>query len=93
MPKDEFERLERRWRERPLFLEQPRRKPFRVFAVLALTVGVFLAFAAIGPPATDRPFGRLTSARGDTAGAQAAQTIPVQLKTTVSSNDQNDLSR
>jgi hypothetical protein len=49
VPKDEFERLERQWRERPLFLERPRRAPVWAFAVLLVGIAVFLAYAALGP--------------------------------------------
>lgn len=54
MPKDEFETLERRWRERPLFLQTPRRRPLRLVLYLTLAIATFLVLAAVGVPSTER---------------------------------------
>ena len=54
MPKDDFKRLERRWRERPLFLERPSRRPFwMVMFALLLAAGLLVGIATVGPPGGD----------------------------------------
>jgi len=80
MPKDDFERLERRWRERPLFLERPSRKPFWVLLVLLLAVGLLLGFAAIDPPSPDAIFDRLTKTPAETPPEQTAHVPPNRLR-------------
>jgi hypothetical protein len=50
VPKDEFEQLERRWRERPLFREEPRRGPIRLISTLLVALAVFLVFAMADLP-------------------------------------------
>jgi hypothetical protein len=79
MPKDEFERLERRWRERPLFLDPPRRGPRWLLLLLLLLVGAFLGLAAIGPGPAERFIGELAGLRMEGDG-ETAQNIPVRLQ-------------
>jgi hypothetical protein len=83
VPKDEFERLERRWRERPLFLEEPRRSPVWTLALLLLCLGVFLGFAAVGPSGLDRLVARFTTGGAAVAAAQDAGAVPIGLDTAV----------
>jgi hypothetical protein len=45
MPRDEFERLERRWREQPLFLPRRRRLPRWPLVLLAVLAAVLLGQA------------------------------------------------
>jgi len=75
MPKDDFERLERRWRARPLFLERRSRKPLWVFVMLLLAVGLLLGFASIDPPSPNALFDRLTKGTAATPSEQIAYAV------------------
>lgn len=79
MPKDDFERLERRWRNRPLFLERRSRTPVWVFLMLLLAVGLLLGFAAIDPPGSDGLIERLTKGRAEPLPEQTAHAVPPRL--------------
>jgi len=78
MPKDDFERLERRWRERPLFLERPSRRPLWVLFALLLAMGMLLGFAAIDPPGPNTLFDRLTNAPAKAPAEQTAHATPTR---------------
>jgi hypothetical protein len=73
MPRDEFERLERRWRERPLFLERPSRRPLWALVLLMAAVGLLLlGFAAVGPPGPNTVIDRFTGLPAQTPSEQTA---------------------
>jgi len=76
MPKDDFERLERRWRKRPLFLKRRSHKPVWVLVMLLLAVGLLLGFAAIDPTSPDGLFERLTKGPAATLPEQTAHAVP-----------------
>lgn len=80
MPRDEFERLERRWRERPLFLERPSDKPRWLLVAVLLALGLLLGMAAIEPSAPGRLLDRFTGTPGDAPGDQAARANPAGLR-------------
>jgi len=49
MPRDDFARLERRWRERPLFLARRRRLPRWPWRVVLLALAGALSFSLLAP--------------------------------------------
>jgi hypothetical protein len=79
MPKDEFERLERRWRERPLFHEPPRRLPVRLLVAVVLAIAVLLGLSAVGLPDADRLLDGLTVVHPEPPAEQTAQTTATRV--------------
>ena len=73
MPKDEFESLERRWRERPLFLEPPKHRPLRLVIGVMLFIAVFLLLSAIGLPGAQRLLERFVTFHPVPPAEQTAQ--------------------
>ncbi len=87
MPKDEFELLERRWRERPLFLERRSRgAPMWVLVLLALGVTLLLGMAAIEPDSRERLVERVMSIPGEMAVDDASDDPAVRLGMPISRN-------
>jgi hypothetical protein len=76
MPRDEFERLERRWREQPLFLDRPSRKPLWLLFALLVAVGSLLGAAAVDPPSVKRLVRDLTTSPPGSPSEKTAQTAP-----------------
>jgi hypothetical protein len=76
MPRDDFERLERRWRERPLFLDRPSRKPLWLLLALLAAVGLLLGVVAVDPPSAQRVVEGLTTSPPDSPSEKTAQTTP-----------------
>lgn len=79
MPRDEFERLERRWRERPLFLQEPPRSRLWILAVLILAAGIVLGLAASADPTTRQLIGQLMEAESEPPAPQSSQLTPTHL--------------
>jgi hypothetical protein len=80
MPRDEFERLERRWRERPLFLEPPPRRPLSLAVALLVAVIVFLGVTAVGLPAAEGLLASLLAPGPEAAAEKTAQTTYTQVR-------------
>ncbi|MEA3276645.1 MAG: hypothetical protein U9Q81_15395 [Pseudomonadota bacterium] len=76
MPKDEFERLERRWRKRPLFPRRRSRGPLWLLAGLAITISLLLGLAAIERPSAEQLFHRLMNVGVDAPANQTAHATP-----------------
>jgi hypothetical protein len=73
MPKDEFESLERRWRERPLFLNPPKRRPVRLVIVTMVVIAVVLWLSATGLPEAERLLEPFVDHQPDPPAGQTAQ--------------------
>jgi hypothetical protein len=68
MPRDDFTRLERRWRKRPLFLPRRRHLPISPGLVLLVALGGVLASALFGV----KPLADLTAAVRQAFNASAS---------------------
>ena len=79
MARDEFERLERRWRERPLFSERPKRKPVWILVGLAASVVLLLGIAAVAPPNADQLLDDFVNVRAEPPQSQDAETTQSRL--------------
>jgi hypothetical protein len=79
MPKDEFEHLERRWRERPLFHEPPRRLPVRLLVAVFLTIAVFLGLSATGLRGAGRLLDGLTAFHPEAPAEQTVHTAATRV--------------
>jgi len=79
MPRDDFERLERRWRKRSLFHDPPRRRPLRLLAAALAAVVALLAANAIGVPDTRRLLDVLTVFRTEVPDQQPVQTTAARI--------------
>jgi hypothetical protein len=85
VPKDEFEQLERRWRERPLFIEERRRGPIWLMSTLLVALAVLLVFALIDLPHIHQIAGQMTDKGAVTAETEAGTGTSVGLRAAVTS--------
>jgi hypothetical protein len=67
MPRDDFARLERRWRERPLFLPRRRRLPWWALGAVFLVLAVTLTSSLLGR----KPMHLLVDSLGGAVNANA----------------------
>jgi hypothetical protein len=72
MPRDDFARLERRWRERPLFLPRRRRLPWWALGAVLVALAATLTLSLLGP----RPVERLVDSLGGAVNANAGPSTP-----------------
>jgi hypothetical protein len=86
VPKDEFERLERRWREQPLFSERPKHRPFWILIGFVVTLALLLGIAVIGPPSADQFLDDFLNVRAEAPEEQEIKTTQSRLGIPLSSS-------
>ena len=79
MPRDEFERLERRWRERPLFSDRPKRRPVWILAGIAATLILLLGILVLAPPSANQLLDGFVNVRAEPPNDQDPTTTQTQL--------------
>lgn len=91
MPKDDFARLERRWRERPLFGPPRRRRPRLKLAAVLIAVLTLAGLVVVQGPAAVERIARLVDAPAPALEPPDGVPIPVLLKPPASKDVQDDL--